>query len=233
MKAITVGALLVVLLVGCSGTKGLKVTEQNKATVLGKVAQSKDLSQEEKESVATYFLRSSLGGYFGIEKCDPVGKTIGQIIAEQRAYVTQEKAREEKEQLLAKEAAVREESLATELRKALTFAIFEKKDISGDFFDHTNFKAVYQNNTDKEIKGFRGVVVFQDMFGDEISRLYVKITDPIRAGLKATWKDEIYSDAYKFKKVELKDMKVLWKPTTIIFADGTVLGEPPPKEQIE
>jgi len=226
---------LIVLLSSCSGVKGTKVNAENESEVLSSVGQSKSLTQEEKELVAAFFMRSKMGGMFGIKEAKAEGKTIGQIIEEQRAYVAEEKAKEEKEKLLAKEAKAKEEALLAELRKALTLTIYEKGFIpsnyrAGSYQDYITMKAAYQNDSGKEIRAFQGDVIFQDLFGDVIFESSLKITKPIKAGEKDTWEGVIdynqFLDTHqKLRNTEMKDMKILWVPKTIIFSDGTKIGE--------
>jgi len=213
----------------------MKVTETNEQEVLKAVAESKSMTPEEKEMVVGYFMRSKLGGIFGVMPANPLGKTVKQIIEEQKAYVAEEKVKEDMEKLLAKEAKEKEEALAAELRKSLSLAIYEKGFIPSNMYasrydDYITIKAAYQNTSTKDIRAFQGTVIFQDLFGDVIFKSRLKITDPIKAGEKATWEGTIkynqFSDEHnKLKNAELKDLKVIWAPQTIIFADGSRIGE--------
>jgi hypothetical protein len=53
---------------------------------------------------------------------------------------------------------------------------------------------------------------------------------PIKAGQQATWNGTVNYNQFveaqqRFRAAELRDMKVVWVPASIIFADGTRIGE--------
>jgi len=232
---LTAVVCIAITLISCAGTKGIKITDKNKDSILQTVTQSKSLTQEEKQLVTAYLMRSKLGGLFGIAPANPVGKTIGQIIDEQKAYMAKEKLKEEQEKLLAKQAKAKEEAMVAELRKAVTLTVYEKGYLpsnydAGRYEDYITIKVAYQNTSSKAIRAFQGTVIFQDLFGDVVYKSGLKITDSIAAGQKATWDGSItynkFDDEMKrFLNTDLKDMKVVWAPKTIIFEDGTKIGE--------
>lgn len=46
---------------------------------------------------------------------------------------------------------------------------------------------MYENPSAKDIRAFKGTIVFQDLFGSPIYRVSVTISDPIKAGAQAKW----------------------------------------------
>jgi hypothetical protein len=55
------------------------------------------------------------------------------------------------------------------------------------------------------------------------------ISDPIKADSKATWTGNIkynqfISEHQSLRNTELADMKIVWLPSEILFADGTKIG---------
>ena len=92
-------ACVFILMASCSNVKNKKVSAQNEAEILRAVGESKSVTQEEKDLIVAYFMRAKMGGIFGIKQANPEGKTIKQIIEEQRTYFAEEKAKEEKEKL--------------------------------------------------------------------------------------------------------------------------------------
>jgi hypothetical protein len=117
------------------------------------------------------------------------------------------------------------------LRKALALSVIEKGFIPSDpqsrrYQDLLTFTCSYENTSDKDIRAHTGTVIFQDLFGKEIYRATITISDPIAVGRRATWKGSArynqFTEAHqRFRATELRDMKVVWAPASIIFADGT------------
>jgi hypothetical protein len=73
-------------------------------------------------------------------------------------------------------------------------------------------------------------VHFTDLFGKEIYDCGLTISDPIRAGEKANWDGSIEYNQFMgqhkaFRNAELKDMRIVWVPESILFEDGTQIGE--------
>ena len=97
----------------------------------------------------------------------------------------------ETQEKLAKEALAKEEANAAELRKALTFAVYEKDfqpaNTSGppgtwDFKNYLILKCTYQNTSGKDIRAFTGRIRFTDLFDKEVLTRSVTISDPVTAG---------------------------------------------------
>jgi hypothetical protein len=248
MKRIAVfligGTLL--LVPGCSNPRKLVLREQNKETVLKAVGESKKLSEDDKKALMAYLLRLELankGGLFGQATAQQgsggptpaYGKTVGEMIEEQKRWQAEQQAEEEKAKRLAAEAKAKEDALAAELRKAVSLSVYGKDFQPADFeagrpYDYVVLKCAYENSSGKNIRAFKGKVLFTDLFGAEIFSSGITISDPIEAGKKATWTGSIHYNQFmanhmKLRNTDLKDMKVVWNPSSIIFEDGTKLGE--------
>jgi hypothetical protein len=118
-----------------------------------------------------------------------------------------------------------------ELAKAIMFAVLEKGFIpadpdSGRYKALVTLKCAYQNVSPKDVRAFTGTLVFQDLFGREIFKVTITISDPVRAGQQAAWSGTVSYNQFveaqqRFRAAELRDMKVVWAPASIIFSDGT------------
>lgn len=91
-------------------------------------------------------------------------------------------------------------------------------------------KCAYENKSPKNVRAFRGSVRFTDLFDKEIGEVNLTIDDPIAAGAKETWTGTIkynqFVDWHKaLRNAELSNMKITWVPKSIIFDDGTQIGE--------
>ena len=82
----------------------------------------------------------------------------------------------------------------------------------------------------QKMRAFRGRVQFTDLFGKEICAINLTISDPVTAGVEAMWNGTVKYNQFipqqqNLRNAELKDMKVVWLPASILFADGSTLGE--------
>ncbi len=235
-------ALVLLLVSGCSNPKDVALTETNRDEVVKQVTESKKLTAEEKRLFVAYMMRATaaraLGALFAsgaTPKLVAVGKTVGQIIDEERQAETQQRAEEEKTARLAAEARAREEALTVGLRKAINLTVYSKSyspsnPLAGLYQDYINIRCAYENTSGKDIRAFRGKIRFTDLFGQEIFITNLTISDPVKAGAKATWDGAIRYNQFvrglqALRNTDLKDMKVVWLPSGVIFADGKQIGE--------
>jgi hypothetical protein len=160
---------------------------------------------------------------------------VGQLIDEAKKDAEAEKTEADKQKRLAEEAKAKEEATAAELRKSLTLTVYQKSFLpsdamSGRYQDHITIRCAYENSAAKDIRAFKGTILFRDLFGVEIYRSGLTISDPVKVGTKANWDGTINYNQFieaqqRFRNAELKDMKVIWLPRTIIFADGSKIGD--------
>ena len=240
--------------IACSNPKDHRITEKNKEAFLKNDTNSKTLSEvfikeipgfkklskDDADLLARYVLRhgviESLGG--DAERTIPLlGKTIGEILELQKQWDKEQKEEAEKAAILAAEAKARDEAIRAELRNSIRLTVFKKGFLPSNYRldrydDYITISVAYENNSTKDIRAFQGTVTFYDLFGDEVYSFLIKISDPIKAGGKATWEgaikyNQFVDESTRLKNADLKDLKVVWNPEKIIFADGTIL----PKEE--
>jgi hypothetical protein len=88
------------------------------------------------------------------------------------------------------------------------------------------FNLTFANNTDKDIRGFEGIVTFFDVFDNEIEALRLSYDQGLQARYEVTLEKAVdynqFRDAsIKLKEIEEKNLKYKWKVTTILYDDGT------------
>jgi hypothetical protein len=181
-----------------------------------------------------FFMRRTLGSGLGQSPPSIVGKTVGDLITEQRSFETDTKKREEEQARLALEAKAKEEGLASELRKAINLTVFDKQYVASDalggrYRDSITIKCVYENRSGKDIRAFTGTVRFTDLFGKLIFQSGLTVSNPIKVGGKATWVGSVdynqFIDSHRsLRNTELTNMKIVWLPRSMIYADGTQAG---------
>jgi hypothetical protein len=213
----------------------LKITEQNKNNFMDSIKDSKQLTVEETRLLLGYQIRNAAAQAFGGRPESMVGKTVGDLINEQRQFEEGAKKDAEAQKRLAEEAKAKEEAAAAELRKTVNLSVYEKSyrpaDLdAGSYQDYVVIKCAYENTSSKDIRAFRGKLRFADLFGSEIYQSGLTISDPIKAGAKATWIGTIKYNRFidedvKLKNTDLKDMRVEWVPLSVIFTDGSKIGQ--------
>lgn len=146
-----------------------------------------------------------------------------------------EKAEIAKQEKLAKEIREKEEVEKARLRQMVTMALVEKSFVESDpmssrYQDYITIKVALENNSDKDIKAIKGNLIFKDVFGDKIDSVGFKYDEGIKSHSKEIWKGGIeynqFIDSHqKLRSIELKNLSLEWEPQTILFEDGTKLGE--------
>lgn len=219
--------LAALLIAGCENPKNLVVTTSNQDEVLQKVAQSKKLSDEEKRTFAAAVMRAGMAKAFSDAfggKPSPnaptlTGKTVGQIIEEERERTAEEKERAAREKRLAEEARLREEARLKTLRDAVLVTPFSMGEITSGFMPAVEIKYAIENTSGKEIRAFEGTVRFRDVLGHRVEDGYIKVTEPLKPGEKRNLTKAQFVTSLQGKK--LSDVRPEWIPDTVLFADGT------------
>ncbi|MDX2191380.1 MAG: hypothetical protein SFY32_16120 [Bacteroidota bacterium] len=89
------------------------------------------------------------------------------------------------------------------------------------------YKMVFVNPSDKPIRAFKGKFTFNDLFNAEIKTVQMTFNDPITPGDTIEYTANIDFNALNnnnmyFSK-DFTDLKVIWSPSKILYADGTIL----------
>ena len=119
------------------------------------------------------------------------------------------------------------------VRVELTDMYLKKADVlSGSILDRINFTFTYENVGDLDIRAFTGTAAFFDLFGRPIKSLSLTYDESLAAGKSAVDRDKgfepnqfIDSDQ-KLMTAELEDVEFRFEMKSILFADGTRIGEP-------
>ncbi len=227
MKHSNLFLLCTLLLVcsSCANIKRQKVTDENKDKLISEVATSKDLTDEERQLLSGYIARQNVSRIFqGGTPSIPTGKTIGEMIEDQRKWVAQnaekKKAEEEKVQKLSAEIAAKEAAL----REFVTVTLYSLKE--SEYGGMKGFEArIAFKAGSKDIRAFQGNLALSDVLGNSVGELPVRVLTPLKARESGTMD---YSNLYMaFRELQgkrLEDIKAQWKPTKILFADSTELS---------
>jgi hypothetical protein len=96
--------------------------------------------------------------------------------------------------------------------------------------DYLTFTFAYENKSPDDLRGFEGTMRFLDLFGDTITTFRLKVDDPLAAGARRrdsgrTIDYNQFDDEHiALRSTDLANLKVLWEPETLIFADGRRLS---------
>ena len=237
--------------------KDIEVTEDNFETVFEDIEDSKDLTVGEGRLLQAYMMRMAMlaafqaafskeGGDISEENAGKVmwtmidstgeGKTIGDLIedqikweAEQEIQAAEEEMRAADEKVRRDKAQAEEERQREQLRGVLSVTIYDKGFIEGDWKDYITIKISYDNTSDRDIRGFKGDMVFDDLFGDPIMRVSLKEDDVLKAGQSRRVSRTIDYNQFRdsdqrLKSTQLDNLSIRWEPETILFTDGESLS---------
>ena len=243
---LTIGLAIAVLLIGLgfatyfamahADPHNLRITEDNKTKFTDSIKDSKGLTVDENRMLIAYMMRYSINTSLGHnEALNPVGKTVGDIIKDESKFEAQQKQEEADQARLTAETQAKEEALHAQLRGDILLTVGSKDFMAADYQsgrleDAINFTCAYQNNSKKNIRAFTGTIRFNDLFGKKIEDVHMTITDPVKAGDTGYWSGSTHFNQFIDENVQLKntslsDMKVEWMPSSIIYSDGSTVGD--------
>lgn len=177
---------------------------------------------------------TELGMIFGtimarqLEGKEVKGNTYEELLKEGKEIKAKREKEEAEQKALAEKAAREEAERLEKLRAATAVTIFEKDYVEVDYQDFITMKFVIKNKSDKEIRAMKGVIVFNNLFDEEIKSVNFMYDQQIEAGGEIVWDasleyNQFSSEDKTLRSKDLKDIKVVWKPEKIMFSDGTSL----------
>ena len=110
----------------------------------------------------------------------------------------------------------------------VTVTIFDKGYAEYDYQEYITYKFAFENKTDKEITAFTGQIMFTDLFDKEIKSLNLTYDDGVAASSIKNYSattdyNQFMDEDQLLKSKNLKQIKLVWKPEKILFADGSTL----------
>lgn len=214
MRKIIFVSSLFLLLIACNNPLSKPYKEATVKEDLKEIIDSKKLSEDDAKMLLGYIMLAKLGNK-NIE-----GKTYKELLEEAKKIKkeNEDKAAEEE-----KEHADKRERLG----KVFTATMIEKG-YETLFGDYLYFDIRIENKTDKDIRAVKGAFQISDLFDAKIKGLNIVEDDVIPAHSIDTITYTIDYNKYKDDHVTLRnkdmdDLKIVWNPEKIIFADGTTL----------
>ncbi len=195
------------------------------------------LKQEDRELVAAYVLRhtmgAKLGGLFGIPVSAgiPEGMTLGKAIEEQRKFVAEQRGKQAAEKEAADKAVAQRKALADEFAKVVAVRLVdvrlhEATYRDNDVKDYLTYVIEVHNKGTKDVAGVKGILTLRDAFDDIISTRPMKFDSKLAAGATARLSlgreySKFDSDDRKEAGVDAAKVKTEFAPSLVLFADGT------------
>lgn len=228
MKNILLAGVISLFLVGCSNPKSAQIpTNPEKWKELA--PQIEKLNEDDKKLLTQYLMRKAMGHAFGGGDIE-VGTTIDDAIKEQQKWLDDKDAKEKAQAELKAKVEAENAALKKQMDSVLTVALISKSGHARyeyiDKITDINIKLAFQNHSDKDIAGFKGVVSFKDMFGDTIQNVNLSYDDGVKA--KSTAK---YDASINYNQFMPEDTKLLntdpsklqfeFIPSLIMFRDGS------------
>lgn len=199
------------------------------------------LTQEERDLVAGYMVRHTLGvklgGLFGI-KADPIpeGMTLRKAIAEQREFIASKNAEEATAKAASEKAEATRKALAQQFAQVVEVRLAKVELHEASFRDHDvkdllRLEIDVNNKSGKAITGIKGLLTVRDAFGDKVMERNLKTDTNIPAG--ATKRLQLSRDYSKFDTQDRKEAVIdasktssEFAPEVVLFGDGTKFEAP-------
>lgn len=209
---LVVCSFLITLVCSCTDVRTMKVTVENRDKILSK------LTPEDRDLLTASLVRQSVANVFSGSSALIPDKTVGELIEDQRRWLVQEKIEEDRQKRLAQEMAAKEAAL----RDIITVALYGFKQKESFMSGYQSVDYAYENRSSKDVRAFEGRVVYRDVLGNELADTGLKVLTPLKSGQKASTTDMLPFIAYGgLRDKKLEDVKIEWKPTKILFVDGT------------
>jgi hypothetical protein len=154
--------------------------------------------------------------------------TYAEILEDGQKWKAEQEKIEAEQKALASKALKVENDRIKRLSESVMVSCFSKGFTEYDYEDYITYKFVIQNKSDKQIRALKGSITFTNLFDETIKSLNLVYDQPIDSGIEVTYNAQTdynqFTDSDKaLKNKDLKDLKVIWKPEKIIFADGSKL----------
>ncbi len=214
--------LAIVILASCSSPMNNTYSDATFESDLKAIREANALDSTEMNLLAIYFVRAKLLN----ESID--GKSYNEILAEAKIAKQKQEEEERIQRELAEKAKKEEEAKIARLKNALTVTIFDKGYSEYDYQEYITYKFAFENKTDKEITAFTGQIMFTDLFDKEIKSLNLTYDDGVAASSIKNYSattdyNQFMNEDQLLKSKNLKQIKLVWKPEKILFADGSTL----------
>lgn len=246
MKKLVLAIVAAALLAACNSPNDIILGPEPLKQIAEQGDKFKGMPEQDRILLVQYLAVAQIGKALGSDAISPVGRTVGEVMKDARAW--QEKAKaaqvEEKKQedaAKALRAKVEAERIAVsaKIEAMVTIAVLEKRVLpknydAGRYNELLMISYALENKSEKTIKQIKGIVKFVDATGDEVGQLHVDFDQQIKPGARlmtdtgSGWRTNSFSNGTieKIANRENSSMTGKFTPLSIAFADGEVLKAP-------
>jgi hypothetical protein len=212
-------------LAACSDPKSHEVT---KLTDEQRKELGQKLTADEGQKLTAWLMRNSLAG-----KEPQIGTTVEIALKQQDEWIAKQKEEEAKAEELRKRVEAERKAKQEEFAKLLSVALVSKKNSLGEYNQRwVGLELAYENKSNKDIQGIKGVLKVTDIFGDKILNIRWSYDDGVPSN-KSVVERKSGVDINQFKDNDMKlwhtdfdKLKSTFEVSTIIFKDGTKIDAP-------
>ena len=214
-----------IFLAGCSDPKSYDVTKLSED-------QKKELEQKltagEGQKMVGWIVRHSFGGI-----APTAGTTVGQAIKEQEEWLEKQKEEEAKAAEIKKKIDAERKTKQEEFGRLLSVVLVNKRNTVQEYEQKfVTLELAYENKSDKDIQGVKGILRITDIFGDKILNINWSYDEGIKSKQTAVEKhagvklNQFIDEHMKLWNAEYDKLKSTFEISTIIFKDGTKMDAP-------
>lgn len=215
MKKLSLVIIFLFILQSCSSPLDKKYSKTSLSEDAKEIKDKAGLSEEELQIMAGWIAKAELTG----ESLE--GKTYHEILAEANDF-------EKQQENLAKKTKLEEEERRRKMGSTLTVALYDKGYAEYDYQDYLTYSLAFENNSQKDIRAFKGVLTINDLFDTEITSINLTIDETIPSGTvyRGTYTtdyNQFRDEDVRLRNKDIEDLKIVWTPEKILFEDGTFL----------
>jgi hypothetical protein len=220
--------MIALALIGCANVRDIPLS---KLTPEQSAALDTKLNGEEMRLLLGYKMRTAMSAAFGGAGA-PDSTTVRQAIEDQRKWTENENREQIKADALKQKVEVERKAKQQEFSQLLSAALVNKKNVEGEYGQHfVALEVAFENKSDREIQGVKGVLRLNDIFGDSISNIRLSYDDGIGAKKVVTYKGNVDINQFmdndkKLWNTDFDKLKAEFDTVTVIFKDGTKIQAP-------
>lgn len=235
-----------VVAVGCSRPQDIVLGPEPLKQLADQGEQFRKLPEEDRALLAGYLALGEMASAFGGDVKSVTGRTVGEVLADARAWKADqdakaavEKQRQAEADALRERVIAERNAIAAQISAAVSLAIVGKRVLPKNY-DVARFSELLvisfavENRSSKTIRQLKGRARFKDATGDEIGTLNIDIDEPVAVGKTLKTDTDRGWELNQFRngsveKIAGRDfdlMTVTFEPESIAFVDGEVIRAP-------
>jgi len=220
---------------GCgSDPRSIRITTDDPQALLARLASVKGLSVEETALLHRRLARLRMESADSPAPLTMAGRTVGQLIAEQRTWEVANMAALAEGQEYAANFRARTAAQTRTMNEALVVRVLETiepwnpEDVKPST-RRVSARMTFLNLGSRDITEVEGALRFSDVYGRDIFEGSLTLRQTLAPGDTVPWMQDVdctpfLDDPGPMRGIRLQDTKVVWEPRVIRYSDGTSLA---------